>query len=409
MLELFFSALVTIVPDYLYRRHKQGKRLGHEINLFTVWYELRWGITACAVLAISLLTIIFYFHPTTSNVTSLFRTVSILSDRPGRVEEVYVTDNEFVRAGDAIFRLDTQRQRAAAETARRRIAEVDAAVTVARSELLAAEGNITAAESQLRQAEDELNRRQSLSERNQNVVSEQEIERLRLTVEGLQGTLQASKAQRDAIAGRLDTLLPAQRASAEAALAQAQTEIEKSTVYAGTNGTVRQFKLQPGDLVNPILRPAGILIPEGSGRGRFQAGFGQISAQVLHPGTIVEITCASKPLSVIPMKVIEVQAVIASGQLRPSDQLIDIQDRARPGTILTVIEPLYAGHADHVPPGSRCIGVAYSSHEKAIKAGEISGFSAFLSRIVDGMGIANAIVIRAQSLLLPVKILVFPN
>ncbi|MES0808613.1 biotin/lipoyl-binding protein [Roseibium sp. SCPC15] len=409
MLELFFSALVTIVPDYLYRRHKQGKRLGHEINLFTVWYELRWGITACAVLAISLLTIIFYFHPTTSNVTSLFRTVSILSDRPGRVEEVYVSDNEFVRAGDAIFRLDTQRQRAAAETARRRIAEVDAAVTVARSELLAAEGNITAAESQLRQAEDELNRRQSLSERNQNVVSEQEIERLRLTVEGLQGTLQASKAQRDAIAGRLDTLLPAQRASAEAALAQAQTEIEKSTVYAGTNGTVRQFKLKPGDLVNPILRPAGILIPEGSGRGRFQAGFGQISAQVLHPGTIVEITCASKPLSVIPMKVIEVQAVIASGQLRPSDQLIDIQDRARPGTILTIIEPLYAGHADHVPPGSRCIGVAYSSHEKAIKAGEISGFSAFLSRIVDGMGIANAIVIRAQSLLLPVKILVFPN
>ncbi|MEM9634134.1 MAG: biotin/lipoyl-binding protein [Pseudomonadota bacterium] len=409
MLELFFSALVTILPDYLYRRHKQGKRLGHEINLFTVWYELRWGITACAVLAISLLTIIFYFHPTTSNVTSLFRTVSILSDRPGRVEEVYVADNEFVRAGDAIFRLDTQRQRAAAETARRRIAEVDASITVARSELQAAEGNITAAESQLRQAEDELSRRQNLSERNQNVVSEQEIERLRLAVVGLQGTLQASKAQRDALAGRLDTLLPAQRASAEAALAQAQTEIEKSTVYAGTNGTVRQFKLKPGDLVNPILRPAGILVPEGSGRGRFQAGFGQISAQVLHPGTIVEITCASKPLSVIPMKVIEVQAVIASGQLRPSDQLIDLQDRARPGTILTVIEPLYAGHADYVPPGSRCIGVAYSSHEKAIEAGEISGFSIFLSRIVDGMGIANAIVIRAQSLLLPVKILVFPN
>jgi multidrug resistance efflux pump len=93
MLELLFSALITILPDYLYRRYKQGKRLGHEINLFTVWYELRWGITSCAVLAISLLTVIFYFHPTTTNVTSLFRTVSILSDRPGRVEEVYVADN----------------------------------------------------------------------------------------------------------------------------------------------------------------------------------------------------------------------------------------------------------------------------------------------------------------------------
>lgn len=407
MLELLFSALVTILPDYLYRRYKQGKRLGHEINLFSVWYELRWGITGCAVLAISLLTVIFYFHPTTKNVTSLFRTVSILSDRPGRVEEVYVSDNQFVRAGAPIFRLDTQRQRAAAETARRRILEVDAAIAVARSEIAAADGAIVATQSQLKQAEDDLRRREGLADRNQTIVSEQELERLRLAVVGLTGTLAAAEAQRDVVVGRLETLLPAQRDSAEAALRQAETEIEKSTVFAGTDGTVRQFKLKPGDLVNPILRPAGILVPDGSGLGRFQAGFGQISAQVLHPGTIVEITCASKPLTVIPMKVVEVQQAIASGQLRPTDQLIDIQDRARPGTILTVIEPLYEGHADYVPPGSRCIGVAYSSHEKAIAAGEITGFSAFISRIVDGMGIANAIVIRAQALLLPVKVLVF--
>ena len=26
MIELIFSALITILPDYLYRRHKQGKR-----------------------------------------------------------------------------------------------------------------------------------------------------------------------------------------------------------------------------------------------------------------------------------------------------------------------------------------------------------------------------------------------
>lgn len=409
MLELIFSALITIVPDYLYRHYKQGKRFGHEINLFTVWYELRWGITSCAILAITLLTVIFYFHPTTTNVTSLFRTVSILSDRPGRVEEVYVSDNEFVRAGEPIFRLDTQRQQAAAETARRRIAEVDAAATVAQAELAAAKGNIVSSESQLKQSQDELTRRQDLAGRNQNVVSEQELERLRLTVDGLSGSLDAIKAQRDAIQARLRVLLPAQRASAEAALTQAETEIGKSTVYAGTNGTVRQFKLKPGDLVNPILRPAGILVPEGSGRGRFQAGFGQISAQILHLGTIVEITCASKPLEVIPMAVTEIQRVIAGGQLRPTDQLIDIQDRARPGTILTVLEPIYAGHANYVPPGSRCIGVAYSNHDKAIKAGEISGFSAFLTRIVDGMGIANALVIRIQSLLLPVKVLVFPN
>ena len=30
MIELIFSALITIVPDYLYRHYKQGKRLGYE-------------------------------------------------------------------------------------------------------------------------------------------------------------------------------------------------------------------------------------------------------------------------------------------------------------------------------------------------------------------------------------------
>ncbi len=407
MLELFFSALITILPDYLYRHYRQGKRLGHEITLYSVWYELRWGITSCAVLAITLLAVIFYFHPTTSNVTSLFRTVTILSDRGGRVEEVYVANNQFVRAGDPIFRLDTTRERAATETARRRIAEFDAALVLAQSELEVAEGNIQSARGGLRKAEDDLERRAQMQQRNSAVVSEQEIETLRAVMSGQEGALSAAVAQRAVVQARIDSLLPAQRASAEAALAQAETEIEKATVFAGTDGTVTQFKLKPGDIVNPILRPAGILVPAASGVGRFQAAFGQISAQVLKIGMIAEITCASKPLTIIPMVVTEIQGAISTGQLRPADQLIDLQDRARPGTIMVVMEPVFAGHADTIPPGSRCVGVAYTSRAAAIEAGKITGFSAFIATLVDGMGIANAIVIRAQALMLPIRALVF--
>jgi len=407
MIELIFSALITILPDYLYRRHKQGKRLGHEITLFSVWYELRWGITSCAVLAITLISVIFYFHPGTSNVTSLFRTVTILSDTGGRVEEVYVANNQFVRAGEPIFRLDTTRQRAAAETARRRIAEFDAALQMAYSELNVAGGNILAAESVLRQAQDELRRREQMLQRNPQVVSEEEVESLRSNVTGREGSLNAARAQLDIAQSRIDTVLPAQRASAVASLAQAQAEIDKATVYAGTDGTVTQFKLKPGDIVNPILRPAGILVPAESGIGRFQAGFGQISAQVLKVGMIAEITCASKPLAVIPMVITEIQGAISSGQLRPTDQLIDVQDRARPGTVMVVLEPVFEGHANAIPPGSACVGVAYTSRAAEREAGEITGFSAFISSMVDGMGIANALVIRGQALLLPIRILVF--
>jgi multidrug resistance efflux pump len=407
MIELFFSFLITVVPDYLYRSRIQGKRLGHEITLFTVWYELRWGITSCTVLALSLISVIFYYHPTATNVTSLFRTVSILSDRPGRVAEVYVQNNQDVSAGDPIFRLDTSRQEAAAETARRRINEIEVAMLLAASEVAAAEGAIQSASGLLRQSQDTLSRREEMRRANPGNVSEQEIESLRAQVESAQGALDTAMAQRDIAQGRKDSLLPAQRASAVAALVQAETEIQKATVFAGTDGNVQQFKLKPGDLVNPILRPAGILVPYSSGVGRFQAGFGQIAAQVVKVGMVTEITCASKPLTVVPMVITEVQGAIAGGQIRPTDQLIDIQDRRRPGTIMVVMEPLYQGHADAIPPGSICTAVGYTSRAAEREAGEITGFSALVTSVVDGMGIANALVIRGIALLLPIRVLVF--
>ena len=47
MLELLLCSMLTILPDYLYRRYRQGKRFGHEITLYSVWFELRFGIIGC--------------------------------------------------------------------------------------------------------------------------------------------------------------------------------------------------------------------------------------------------------------------------------------------------------------------------------------------------------------------------
>src|SRR5215204_4987608 len=95
MLELLICSLVTILPDYLFRRYVQGKRLGKEITFFSVWFELRWGLTACLMLTIGLITTIFYYHPSTTSATLFFRTVPIISEVNGRVAETYlkVSDN----------------------------------------------------------------------------------------------------------------------------------------------------------------------------------------------------------------------------------------------------------------------------------------------------------------------------
>ncbi len=55
MIEVLLCSVVTILPDFLYRRFVQGKRLGRELTLYSIWYELRYGITACLGLTILLL------------------------------------------------------------------------------------------------------------------------------------------------------------------------------------------------------------------------------------------------------------------------------------------------------------------------------------------------------------------
>ena len=171
MLELVLCSLLTIFPDYLYRRYAQGKRFGHEINLFSVWFELRWGIVSCIMLTIGLITVIFYFHPSTSSVTSFFRTVPIVSETNGRVAEIFVRGSERIEKGAPIFRLDSSQQEAAVEAARRRIAETEAAIVVAQTDLLAADAQIQQARSALQQAVDELQTKEELNRRNADIVA----------------------------------------------------------------------------------------------------------------------------------------------------------------------------------------------------------------------------------------------
>lgn len=406
MLELILCSILTILPDYLYRRYAQGKRIGKEITLFSVWYELRWGITACVMLTVSLITVIFYFHPSTTSATLYYRTVPLVPETIGRVAEVHVDFSAPVKKGDVIFRLDSSKQEAAVKTAQRKIAEVDAQMVAAQSDVVKADAQIQEAKSSLQQASDELEVKRELQRRNPGIVPQRDIEKLEVVVTGRQGTLDAVSAAKQSAVIRTTTLLPAERDSAEATLAQAQVDLDKTSIRAGVNGRVEQFLLRPGDLVNPMIRSAGILIPEGAGRQALAAGFGQIEAQVMKVGMVAEATCISKPWVIIPMVITSVQDYIAAGQFRGGEQLLEAQQTLRPGSILVLMEPIYNGGLDGVTPGSSCIANAYTSNHDLIDAKTTSSGKRIWLHAVDTVGIVHAMLLRIQALLLPVKTLV---
>jgi len=401
MFELMICSLFTLIPDYLYRRYAQGKRFGHELTIYSVWYELRYGITSCLMLTVLLITAIFYFHPSTTNVVGLFRAVPVVPEISGRVAEVYVGASSDVAQGAPLFRLDSSKQQAALEVAKRNIIEIDARMVMAKAEIAAAAGQVQQARGDYEQAVDEL----ATKEKIRDVVARRDIERLQKLVESRKGTLAAAEANKHAAETKLSTLLPAEKASAEAAQHQAEVELAKTVVRAGVGGRTEQFVLRPGDMVNPLMRPAGVLIPAGVGTILI-AGFGQIEAQVIKPGMVAEVTCISKPLTIIPMVVTSVQDFIAAGQVRSTEQLIDVQTVTRPGTLTVFLEPLYKGGLDDVTAGSSCIANAYTNNHELLASNNVGSIKKVYLHTIDTIGIVHAMILRLQALVLPIKVLV---
>ena len=407
MFELMLCSLFTLVPDYLYRRYAQGKRIGKEITLFSMWYELRWGITGCVMLTVLLITMIFYYHPSTTSAALFFRTVSIVPEGSGRVAEVKVDYSAPVKKGDVLFTLDSSKQKAALETAKRKIAEVDAQLVSAKVDVVKAEAQLQQANSDYKQAKDELDVKSDLQRRNPGIVPQRDIDKLQVLVDGRQAAIDAATAARKSAEVQVSTLLPASRSSAEAELAQAQVELDKTVIRAGVSGRVEQFTLRVGDIVNPLMRPAGVLIPDGAGQRGLQAGFDQIEAQIMKIGMAAEVTCVSKPFTVIPMVVTGVQNFIAAGQFRGGEQLVDPQQVTRAGTLLITLEPLHKDGIDDITPGSSCIANAYSDNHDIIAAPDTGALRGLALHVVDALALVHALILRLQALILPFQNLVF--
>src|SRR5262249_32638938 len=144
---------------------------------------------------------------------------------------------------------DSTKQEAAVETARRKIAEADAALVVAKSDIVKADGQLQQAKGMLQQTQDELETKQELYRRNPGNVAFREIEKLQVGLKANEGAVAAAVAAKDSADLRVSQVLPAEKASAQAELEQAQVELAKTTIRAGVDGRVEQFFLRVGDIV----------------------------------------------------------------------------------------------------------------------------------------------------------------
>ncbi len=190
--------------------------------------------------------------------------VQISADVSGRVAQIDVHDNEAVRKGQVLFRLDPRRFRIAVAAARARLAATRLAVRSLEADYRADRAALRSAESQQEYAAREFHRRQRLLAIG--VSSRSQFDRARLALQQARAGVAAARQQIQSVLARLGGQpdLPVrehpQVAEAQAALDHALLELSYATVRAPTAGIVTEVDhLQVGGYL-PLATPAFLLV-----------------------------------------------------------------------------------------------------------------------------------------------------
>jgi len=139
---------------------------------------------------------------------------------------------------------------------------------------------------------------------------------------------------------RVAHLLPAQEGQRRGRAGPGAIELDKTIIRAGVDAR-EQFTLRPATSHPGIMRSAGLLIPEGAGAAKpASRASARSRRKIMKAGMIAEVTCVSKPFTVIPWVVTDVQDYIAAANSGRRAKLIDPQQVTRPGTLLAFLEPL---------------------------------------------------------------------
>ena len=243
------------------------------------------------------------FQQSTDNSYIAADSVVVASKIAGYVDAVLVTDNQLVRRGEALAKIDSRDYGAQASQASAQIAvalagadtlraqrrEQDAAIQQARAQL----GAIAA---QARLASQQVARYRPLAAtgaeaREKLDQFEMQSEQAASQVAAARATLAAAERRRDTLGAQLRQA-GAQAEAAQAQLEAAQLNVASATLRASISGRVGDLTLRPGQFVQPGQRLMSIVPRD---RVYVTANFKETQLGLIRPGQEVRIEVDALP------------------------------------------------------------------------------------------------------------------
>jgi multidrug resistance efflux pump len=328
----------------------------------------QWSLSSAAligIIGIFLLVLgMAYNHPFTTNARIYYAVTPIFPTVKGRVTEVPVESNTPLKEGDILFRVDPKPYQYVVDEKKASLTEAEQKVDQLKQALDKASAEVEKANSERQLAQENYDRQSELFAKK--VVAQVTLDTYTRNLDASKHSVAAAQAEeasaRTAYESNVDgvnTLIARGRAE----LADAQFNLDQTTIRAAGPGFVTQVSLRPGMYVVPVpLRPAMLFINTGDRDARLVAAFQQNSLQRIKAGDPAEVAFDAVPGRVFKAKVRSVIDAVPQGQLENSLALVDPQTRAEAGRALAQIDVSDETRDHQIPLGSKAQVAIYTEH-----------------------------------------------
>ena len=206
------------------------------------------------VLAIAALLFAWYLRadrvtPMTSQARVNALVVPIAPEISGTITGVFVANNEAVEAGQELFQIDIVRYQLAVETAQANYDAARQALGAAQANVETARANVDAAKAAVVRSEQDAVRMRNIRAEDPGAISERRLQSAEAALSVSQAQLAASQAQLEKAIQDLgaEGENNSRILEAQAALGQAEVNLERATVIAPEDGVVTGVRLDKGN------------------------------------------------------------------------------------------------------------------------------------------------------------------
>ena len=330
----------------------------------------QWTLATAALGGIFGLSLLFitmaYNHPFSTNARIYYTVTPILPAVRGRVIEVPVEDrtNQHLEAGDVLFKIDPKPFEYTVAEKKAGLADAEANVAQLKASVDQATATVEKAKSELQLAQENYDRQATLFQKN--VVAQATLDTAQRNLDASKQTVAQAAAAEDRAKQAYGATVDGEHTAVvrlRNELADAQFDLDQTTVRAPTGGFVTELALRPGVYVVPApFRPAMIFVNDSEKDRTLAAAFQQNALQRVRAGDEAEVLFKGVPGRVFKAKVRLLIDAVAGGQLQSTGTLANVVGPAAGDRALAILDIVDDISGYQIPLGAAGEAAIYTEH-----------------------------------------------